>query len=252
MRPNQSKSFAPTDLLYGIHPLREAIRSGRRMIYELLLSGSSTFIDEIDPDRKYPRRELSSHELDRLTGHGVHQGVAARVAPLPLLALPELLALAKNDPAGGFFVVMDQIQDPHNFGAIVRTALGCGAHGVIIAKDHACPLTPAVAKASAGAIEWLPIAQVTNLAHGIKQLKTANVWVVGLDAATSQSLYSYEFRGAHAIVLGAEGKGLRRLTRESCDTVLSIPMHGPVASLNVSVAAAMTLGEVTRQRGQVK
>lgn len=246
-RGETGAAAAHGELLFGVHPIREALRAGRRTVHELLV-GNAGAADQVDPRRTVPRRVVSAQELSRLTDGGVHQQIAARAGPLPLLDLRELLDLAADDPQGPFLVVLDQVQDPHNVGAIARTALGCGAHGLVIPKDHACPLTGVVAKSSAGAIEWLPIAQVTNLASALKQLQDADVWVVGLAADATQSLYAYEFRGGHAIVMGAEGKGLRRLTSESCDTLIKIPMHGAVESLNVSVAAAMTLGEVMRQR----
>lgn len=241
------------EILYGLHSVLECLRAGRRRVHDLVIAPGREhhLMLELQPlaaAAKIPLRELPASELDRITRSPHHQGIAAHVDPYPYAEFEAWLTQGEPDPAGVLYVLLDQVQDPQNLGAILRTALGCGVDGLVITKDRCAAVTPAVVRASAGASEWCPVAQVTNLVSAIKLMKKYEIWVVGLEAQAEKSLYAYNFSGGHALILGAEGKGLRRLVRESCDTLLSIPIDGAVGSYNVSVASAIVLGEVKRQR----
>lgn len=237
-----------TEILSGGHAVLECLRAGRRLVQEVW--ATEDWAPELAKLSVRGVRAGVAAELRRLTGTERHQGIAARVGPYPYVPFEALLQGAASNAAGPLFLLLDQIQDPQNLGAILRTAEGMGVHGVLLPKDNAVGVTPTVVRASAGAAEHLQMALVTNLNRAIAELKTRNIWVVGAAGEAPQSLYAYQFSGGHAVVLGAEGKGLRRLVRESCDTLVHIPMAGRVASYNVSVAAALLLGEAVRQRRQ--
>jgi len=191
-------------------------------------------------------RFLSRAELDRMAGNNGHQGVVAVTSAKHYTDFDDILA-AKRGPYS-LVVVLDGIEDPHNLGAILRTADASGADGVVIPERRAAGVTETVAKVSAGASEHLPIAKVTNIARTLEELKSKNVWTVGLDERGPQSYDSLDYKMDCAIVLGAEGKGLHDLVRKKCDFLVSIPMLGKVPSLNVSVAAGVVLYEIVRQR----
>ncbi|MGH8267894.1 MAG: 23S rRNA (guanosine(2251)-2'-O)-methyltransferase RlmB, partial [Steroidobacteraceae bacterium] len=182
-----------------------------------------------------------------LLGDVAHQGVAADVAPLPPWSEDQLLAALQSAPTP-LLLALDGVQDPHNLGACIRSADACGALAVIVPRDRAAQLTPAVRKVAVGAAETTPVAAVTNLARTLKLLKEAGLWVVGADAVGAKPAFGVDLRGPIVLVLGAEGAGLRRLTRESCDFLVRLPLLGAVESLNVSVAAGMLLYEAVRQR----
>ncbi|MBS0395808.1 MAG: 23S rRNA (guanosine(2251)-2'-O)-methyltransferase RlmB, partial [Proteobacteria bacterium] len=184
-----------------------------------------------------------------LAGGGVHQGVVARVAPLAPLAEDELLMRLGGGTRPPLLLVLDGVQDPHNLGACLRTADGAGVDAVIVPRDRASGLTAVVRKVAAGAAETVPFTQVTNLARFLRALKEQGVWVVGADGEAEALHTAADLTGPVALVLGAEGTGMRRLTREQCDLVVRLPMLGAVESLNVSVAAGVLLYEVLRQRG---
>jgi 23S rRNA (guanosine2251-2'-O)-methyltransferase len=187
-------------------------------------------------------------ELDRLAGQTHHQGVLLRLEPFNYADLSELISAWKNSSRSAFFLLLDGITDPHNFGAILRSAEVAGCHGVIVAKDRSCPVTPVVEKTAAGALSYLPLCQVTNLARAIDQLKQAGIWCYGLAGeAEATDLYGTDLSGHLALVVGSEGKGLRENIRKHCDGLLAIPMQGRVNSLNASVAAGIALFEVVRQ-----
>jgi 23S rRNA (guanosine2251-2'-O)-methyltransferase len=186
--------------------------------------------------------------LRKVAAGAQHQQVAARIRAARELDEADLLALLESNAAPALLLVLDQVTDPHNLGAALRTAWAAGAHAVIVPKDHAAPLTPAARKAAAGGAERVPLVRVTNLARALDKLKEAGVWLYGAAGEASQSLYSLDLRGPVALVLGSEGDGLRRLTRERCDALVRIPMAGGAESLNVSVAAGVCLFEALRQR----
>ncbi len=192
-------------------------------------------------------RRIERAELDRLLGDAVHQGVMAEIAPLAPWTEDDLLVAlgAVDEP---LLLVLDGVQDPHNLGACLRTADACGALAVIVPRDRAAQLTPTVRKVAAGAAESTPVVAVTNLARSLKLLKGAGVWIAGADAAAPKLAEEAALGGPLALVLGAEGAGLRHLTREHCDFLVRLPQQGAVESLNVSVAAGMLLYEAVRQR----
>lgn len=184
--------------------------------------------------------------LDALSGGVRHQGVVAVLGrDYPYRELPELIT---GDLSGALLVALDEVTDPHNFGAIVRSAVAFGATGVVTLKDRAAPVTPVVVRASAGATEHCRIARVTNLARTLEAFRAKDLRVVGLDAEGSAALEAVDLTGPVALVVGSEGRGLRRLVREGCDVLARLPLPGPIASLNASVAASCALYEVTRQR----
>jgi 23S rRNA (guanosine2251-2'-O)-methyltransferase len=218
---------------------------------------------QIDRARKGPRRqqlldaarsvgvaveETTGDVLDRAAGHDHHQGVVAQCRPASEYTEAELPAFLENLNAPPFLLVLDGIQDPHNLGACLRSADAAGVQAVILPRDNSAPITPVVSKVASGAAETVPLFRVTNLARTMDVLRDAGVWLVGAAGETDQTLYSVDLKGPLALVLGAEGEGLRRLTREKCDHLVRIPMAGTVESLNVSVAAGVCLFEAVRQR----
>jgi 23S rRNA (guanosine2251-2'-O)-methyltransferase len=199
--------------------------------------------------KSVPVRFEDRLQIDRLVGTREHQGIAALAAAKPALELEDLLA-AKTPQ--GLLVLLDGIEDPHNLGAIVRTALAAGAHGVIIPERRAVGLTDTVERASAGALAHLPVARVKNLVRAMEEMKEAGYWLIGLDERAEKKYTEADFSGQVGIVLGSEGEGLHELTRKRCDFLVSIPTSGPVRALNVSVAAGVVLFEVVRQRSGKK
>src|SRR6478672_3721513 len=239
-------------LIYGLHPVLEALRSGRvkrlrvgvradrRIDQALALAGEmGVAVERVD-----------AALLQRLARGGVHQDIVAEVAAAEEYAVEDLVAAAGEQAA--LLVVLDGIEDPHNVGAILRTADAAGVHGVVRQARHAASLDGVVAKASAGALAHVRIATVVNIARAVEELKDAGVWTIGLDGSAPERYDAPDLTLPTAIVLGAEGTGLRRLVRERCDRVVSIPMAGAVTSLNVSVAAGVMLFEAERQRGNAR
>ncbi len=236
--------------IYGINPVLEALRAGR--VTALRVSTRAAAGDRrlaevmtLARTQGVPVRQARPDELDRFANRGPHQGVVADVHDPPSFSVEELVSGAKGAP---LLVVLDGIEDPHNVGAILRTADAAGADGVIRQSRHAARLDGAVAKASAGAVSHVRIAEVVNIARSLEALKAAGVWTVGLAADATRRYDELDLTLPTALVVGAEGAGLRRLVRERCDWVASIPMAGQVASLNVSVAAGIVLFEAVRQR----
>ncbi len=239
------------EILYGFHPVMEAFKAGKRNFLEVYIGREKTIrrakeVADLCRKTGVPLRYIPSDQLKSLTGVPEHQGIVARVSPLPLLSLKELLENNKIP----FLVMLDHVVDPHNLGAIVRTALGVGVDGIVISKDRSASPTASVSKVSAGALEHLPIVRVVNMVNAIKILKKMNIWVVGLDRSAEDALYAKDLTGPLTFIIGGEEKGLRPLIKESCDFLVSIPQTGPVESLNASVAAAVALYEVFRQRAR--
>jgi 23S rRNA (guanosine2251-2'-O)-methyltransferase len=235
------------DLIYGLRSVVEALRSKRREVYEVLDSVGDEEVASEAATRSTRLRRVRRERVEELVPGAVHQGVVARVGPYPYSGLEELLVAP--DP---LIVVLDGVTDPRNLGAVLRAADGAGASGVVVPKDRAVGVTPVTVKASAGASEHIRVARETNLRRALERMKEAGVWVyVAEDAARVRAtVYTdLDLSGPVALVLGSEGRGIRRLVREGCDGTLSIPMRGAVSSLNVSVAAAVLLFEARRQRG---
>jgi 23S rRNA (guanosine2251-2'-O)-methyltransferase len=193
-------------------------------------------------------QRIDGRRLDEWTGGAAHQGIAAEVQPARSWDESELLAHMEKLAEPALLLLLDGVQDPHNLGACLRTANACGVHAVIVPRDRAAGLTPTVRKVAAGAAELVPLVTVTNLARAMRVLKERELWFIGADAQAERSTFEAELKGAIGIVMGGEGAGLRRLTRETCDLVVRLPMRGAVESLNVSVATGMMLYEVLRQR----
>lgn len=241
------------DLIYGINPVREALGGRRRKPLELFVVAGARSARLEDVCREaagagVPIRQRERGDLDRLAGHGHHQGVLLRVEPFAYAPFEELLERWRAAGESAFFLVLDGITDPHNMGALLRSADAAGCNGVIVAKDRSCPVTAVVDKASAGALEHVPLCRVTNLARTLEALKKEGVWVYGLAGEQVPSIYETALTGDLALVVGSEGKGLRPNVRRHCDGLLAIPMRGAVSSLNASVATGIALFEVVRQR----
>lgn len=239
------------DILYGINPVTEAIKSQRRSIDYVAISRERSdrrMQSVIDACRAagIAVRFVPREEINRLAATANHQGVVAVGRSKRYDDLDDVLARKRGEFT--FLVLLDGVEDPHNLGAIIRTADSAGADGIVIPERRSASVTATVAKASAGASESLPIARVTNMARTVEQLKEHNVWVVGLDEGGDQTYDQVDYRMNCALVLGAEGSGLHDLVRKKCDFVVSIPMLGSVPSLNVSVAAGVVMYEIVRQR----
>lgn len=236
-------------IVYGVNPVLEALRAGRVRRLLVARSGRDRRIDEavaLARSLHLSVERADAPVLDRAARGGVHQGIAAELDAPRDWTLEEIVAAAAPDPP--LIVVLDGIEDPHNVGAIVRTADAAGCHGVVRQARHAASLGGAVAKASAGAVAHVRVATVVNIARAVEELKGLGVWTVGLDASATASYDEVDLTAPTALVVGAEGTGLRRLVRERCDRVMSIPMRGLVGSLNVSVATGVALFEAVRQR----
>jgi len=245
--------MADDETIVGIHPVEEALRSGRaiRTIHvarSIDPSKSRPIIAEAG-ERGIPIRQAGRDELDRLAAGRLHQGIVAVASVLRYATLDSVLARATSSPPA-LIVALDQVQDPRNFGAIVRTAETAGAHGLVVTGRRTAPLTGAVARASAGAVEHLPIARVSNLVNAINLLKRQGIWVLGVDVDGETSWARFDYTVPLALVFGGEHRGIRRLVSEHCDARIHLPVHGRVASLNVSVAAGVVLYEAVRQRLQ--
>jgi 23S rRNA (guanosine2251-2'-O)-methyltransferase len=232
-------------LIVGFHPVREALRAGLPLERIVLVKGAGRAQEIVDLARKgrVPLRFETREALDRLAKGVPHQGVLALGAAEKHASLEDVLEAAE------LLVVLDGVEDPHNLGAIVRTAHAAGASGVVIPERRAAGLTETVAKAAAGALAWLPVVRVTNVNRALEKLKESGFWIYGLDERGEQSYTETDFALKSVIVLGAEGGGLHQQVREHCDFLLKIPMAGQVASLNVSVAAGVVLFEWRRRRG---
>jgi 23S rRNA (guanosine2251-2'-O)-methyltransferase len=235
-------------VIYGINPVLEALRGGavRRL---RVAARNDRRIDEalaLAKARGITVERVDAQALDRAARGGVHQGIVAELEAPKDYSIQELVAAAA--PGAPLIVVLDGIEDPHNAGAILRTANAAGVHGVVRQARHAASLDGIVAKASAGALAHVRIATVVNIARALEELKEAGVWTVGLAGEAAEAYDAVDFTLPTALVFGAEGTGLRRLVRERCDRLIAIPMHGAVESLNVSVAAGVTLFEAVRQR----
>ena len=239
--------------LTGFHAVEEALAAGRALDRILIARGRHgervEAVVQLARSKSVPVRFEDRQQLDRLAGTRDHQGIAALAAAKPALELEDLLA-AKTPH--GLLVLLDGIEDPHNLGAIVRTALAAGAQGIVIPERRAAGLSDTVERASAGALAHLPVARVKNLVRAMEEMKEAGYWLIGLDERAEKKYTDADFSGQVGIVLGGEGEGLHDLTRKRCDFLVSIPTTGPVRALNVSVAAGVVLFEVVRQRQSAK
>lgn len=246
-------SAEPPVLLWGFHPVREALRAGRRTIHTLFMVEDKAArrggeLLEMVRGRPVEVRQISAKELTRLVGHDRHQGFAAAATPY---AFADLETVLPQRAAGGkpaLLLVLDQVVDPQNLGAVARTALCAGVQGIVIPKDRSASPSPAASKASAGALEHMPVVCESNLTNVIKVLKQHGIWIAGADRSGHDMLYDLDLTLPLAVVIGGEEKGLRPLVRKQCDMVVSIPQNGTIGSLNASAAAAIILYEIFRQR----
>lgn len=236
------------DLIFGRNPVREALLAGRPLNRLLLARGIVPRVHQelfaLARERGVPVQSVERSFLDRLTGGQAHQGVAAYVAEQAYVDVEDLLR-GREKP---LIVVANEIQDPHNLGAILRTAEAAGVDGVVIPSRRAAGLTGAVAKAAAGAASLVPVARVTNIARTLRYFKEKGLWVIGADAAAPTLFWDADLKGPLALVIGGEAAGLGRLVREECDLLVRLPMLGRLNSLNASVAAALLIYEALRQR----
>lgn len=248
-----AKDSPQREVLYGVHPVTAALTAGRRMIYVVYVIGDGKNKRRFDPVCSLAEQagvrvvETKADQMERMAGSSAHQGVAAEVGRYPLATLDEVLG-KKSGEADPFVLVADGIMDPHNLGALIRTAACVGVDGVVIPKDNAAPPTPAVSKASAGAMESMLLAREANIARVIERLKENNFWVFGLDGDGTTSLFEVDLTGPAALVIGGEGRGVRRLVKEKCDLVVAIPQKKIINSLNASVAGGVAMYEIDRQR----
>ena len=237
----------------GRNPVIESLKAGRKISRILLQSGSRgkkiNFIKNEAGERGIPLEVVSKNKLDKIARSNVHQGVIALAEQIKLYTLKDILELAEERNEPPFVVILDQIQDPHNFGSIIRTSYAAGAHGIIFPADRSASLTPAVLKAAAGAAEHIMFAEVTNINYTIEKLKEEGLWIAGADIKGESHYYDADLTGSIGLVVGNEGTGLRRLVKENCDFLIKIPMKGKLGSLNASVAAGIIIYEIIRQRG---
>lgn len=239
------------EFIIGKNPVVEALKSNRDINKILIAEGSQRGqmqqITQLAKEGKVLVQIVPKKKLDQITD-GNHQGVLAYIAAYQYADLDELFAAAEKKGEPPFFLLLDEIEDPHNLGSIMRTADAVGAHGVIIPKRRAVGLTATVAKASAGAIEYIPVVRVTNMARTIDELKERGVWIAGTDARGAEDYRRFDASLPLGLVIGSEGKGMGRLVREKCDFLIKLPMAGRVTSLNASVAASLLMYEVYRKR----
>jgi 23S rRNA (guanosine2251-2'-O)-methyltransferase len=239
--------------LTGIHAVKEALEAGQPIEHLLVAKGrQDTRAEQIVQLARrggIPVRFEDRAQLDRIAGTREHQGVVAIAAAQPAATLEDILSGANKEKGRpGLIVLLDGVEDPHNLGAIIRTALAAGAHGVVVPERRAAGLTDTVRRASAGALAHLPVAKVINLARTMEQLKESGYWLVGLDERAEKDYSDVDYTSPTGVVMGGEGGGLHELTRKRCDFVVSLPTLGPVKSLNVSVATGVVLFEALRQR----
>ncbi|WP_303740790.1 23S rRNA (guanosine(2251)-2'-O)-methyltransferase RlmB [Lutispora saccharofermentans] len=239
------------NLIEGRNPVLEALKSGREIdklfVQSGQLEGSIRQIIAIARDKKILIKEVDKAKLDRMSATKSHQGVIASAALYKYYEVDDILEIAKEKAEDPFIVILDEITDPQNLGSILRSCDGAGVHGVIIPKRRAASLTPIIGKISAGAVEYVPVAKVTNLNQTMDYLKEKGLWIAGADAS-GDPYYEKDMTGPLALVVGSEGKGLGKLIKENCDFIVGIPMAGKISSLNAAVSCAVVIFEAKKQR----
>ena len=239
------------ELIFGVNPVKESLQ-GTRGAFNLYVQISATDhrvekIIKLAEDRGVPVHRRDKNDITKMCASSHHQGIALEVEPFQYTDFDDLMTAVGQSGTSGFILVLDAIQDPHNLGALIRSAACAGVNGVVIPKDRACGITAAAEKTSAGAVETVPVAMVTNIAQTLETLKKLGYWVYGLDGGARQSVYGTDFSGNVVLVVGGEGEGIRPLVRKQCDVVMSIPQYGGVSSLNASVAGGVALFEIARK-----
>lgn len=260
---NNISNKQPKKVVADKEPMREDIVLGRNGVIEALKAkitveqiliskgekeGSIVKIMALAKEKGVVIKEVDRKKLDSLSQGESHQGVVAMVTPFRYSEIQDILDRAKEREESPFIIILDEIEDPHNLGSIIRTAELCGAHGIIIPKRRNVGVTPTVYKTSAGAVNYMKIAKVSNINNTIDELKKENIWVYGADGEAENFSYNVDFKGAVALVIGSEGIGISKLTREKCDVMVKIPMVGKVNSLNASVAGGILMYEVLKSR----
>jgi len=246
------RSSQSSEWIYGLNPVLEAIRAGRNIQGLFISPGRHDSPRILEIKKEAAQRNISIVKADAQffdsTFSKGHQGIAAKVLPKAYCDLEELLRIPITKGETSLFIILDCIEDPRNFGAILRVADAAGIHGVIIQSYRSAPISPGVSKSSAGALEYVPVSMVANIKHAMKEMKERGITVVGADAGAAKVLWDIDLKVPLALVLGSEGKGLRKTVKEHCDILVKIPMQGKINSLNVSVAAGVVLFEILRQR----
>ena len=241
------------EILFGINPVYEALRAGRRHIFKVYITKEKISkrlegIKALADSLKIPVEASNSSNLKSISGSEHHQGVGVQTGPYPFVKVSDMLDSIQGGNSNPLLLLLDNIMDPNNLGALIRTALCVGVDGVIIPKDRSAQPTPTVAKASAGALEHISLSRVTNMSDTIKMLKKSSLWIAGMDKISTESIFTCDMKVFNAIVIGGEGKGVRPLVKKHCDVLLSIPQTGPLDSLNASAAGAVVMYEAFRQR----
>lgn len=240
------------ELIVGRNSVREALKSGRAINKLLIARGEKhgSIVEIINMAHKQGLvvQEIDTAKLGSMSGGLRHQGVAALVSPVPYSDVEAILTAAYQKKEPPFLVLLDELEDPHNVGAILRTADAAGVHGVLLPQRRSCSLSATVAKTSAGAVEYVPVARIGNMTQEIDKLKKQGLWVVGADAEGDKDYFDIDLTGPLLVIVGNEGKGLGRLVKQQCDYLVRIPMRGRITSLNASVACSLLLYEVLRQR----
>lgn len=256
MNKNRDKSpmdtpELPEDMLAGRNAVMEALKGSSRINRLMLADGSSEGsireLIAVAKEKGVPVQFLERSKLDSMAKGIRHQGVLAQVSPVEYVELEDILSKAREKQEDPFIILLDELEDPHNLGAILRSADAAGAHGVLIPKRRSCPLSATVAKTSAGAVEHVPVARIGNIVQTIKALKEEGLWVAGADM-DGKNYYEADLTGPLLLVVGSEGQGIGRLVKEQCDFIVRIPMLGAINSLNASVAGSVLMFEVTKQR----
>lgn len=239
------------NLIEGRNPVLEALKSGREIdklfVQSGQMEGSIKQIIAIARDKKILIKEVDKAKLDRMSATKSHQGVIASAALYKYYEIDDILEIAKQKGEDPFIVILDEITDPQNLGSILRSCDGAGVHGVIIPKRRAASLTPIIGKISAGAVEYVPVAKVTNINQTMEYLKEKGLWIAGADA-TGEPYYEKDMTGPLAVVVGSEGKGLSRLVKDNCDFIVGIPMAGKISSLNAAISCAVLIFEAKKQK----
>lgn len=243
--------------------VREDIAEGRNAVIEILkghstveqilvakgdTTGSISVITALAKEKGIVIKEVDRKKLDSMSVTGAHQGVIAQVTPFKYCEIEDILEYADKKGEEPFIVILDEIEDPHNFGSIVRTAEACGVHGIIIPKRRNVGVTPTVYKSSAGAVEHMMISKVTNINSAIDKLKAKGIWIYGAHMEGSKYSYNVDFSGGAALIIGSEGRGISKLSKEKCDVLIKIPMVGKISSLNASVAGGILMYEILKQK----
>ncbi|AWI07358.1 23S rRNA (guanosine(2251)-2'-O)-methyltransferase RlmB [Clostridium drakei] len=249
---NTNEKTFREDLIEGRNAVIEVLRSERTVEQILVangdVSGSINMILALAKEKKIVIKHVDRKKLDQLSQTAAHQGVIAQITPYKYCDIDDIINYAEEKGEKPFIVILDEIEDPHNFGSIIRTAETCGVHGIIIPKRRNVGLTPSVYKASVGAIEHMKIAKITNINSAIDKLKERGIWIYGADMNGENYCYDIDFRGAVALIIGSEGKGILKLTKNKCDVLVKIPMVGNISSLNASVAGGILMYEVLKQK----